>query len=440
LPQVESFSPATGSGRPLWRSTFYLFFPSKEALYAEVLLSVIPDMVKSLLERSFGVTDDVREALFLYQKELVRLIEGDELVRAITTDRSSWENLLSVDWSEFRRRGFEGDEGHPQARLAEPMAASAEDRPYDRHRRLRELLRDRGVGRNRRLDKDHDVRSGVLRPRGHQGLFRRLPGRPCPELGLSPEALDHALEETGKVPRAKAAPRLSFFGMLRSAYGAVGVEIRGVDPTREPKVTKLHERIVEGRWLSGSGEILLGERLARELDVRLGERVVIIAHSWARWIHRLYPHRGRPRHLRLPRGHGDRRAPSFRLPPGGGRKAAGVPGRGVRGAGLLRPEPHDPRLRADLLDRAHPLDRHFGAAFRLRSGEHSAFLGAGADAGAWGDGSTGDVSKPAVLYSSVSGWYWLGSLSVVATTGLIAAWYPARRAARLSPVQAIREG
>ena len=100
---VEELARAAG----IAKGTFYLFFPSKEALYAEVLLSVIPDMVKSLLERSFGVTDDVREALFLYQKELVRLIERDELVQAITTDRSSWENLLSVDWSEFRRRGFE---------------------------------------------------------------------------------------------------------------------------------------------------------------------------------------------------------------------------------------------------------------------------------------------------------------------------------------------
>lgn len=100
---VEELARAAG----IAKGTFYLFFPSKEALYAEVLLSVIPDMVKSLLGRSFGVTDDVREALFLYQKELVRLIEEDEVVRAITTDRSSWENLLSMNLTEYRQRGFE---------------------------------------------------------------------------------------------------------------------------------------------------------------------------------------------------------------------------------------------------------------------------------------------------------------------------------------------
>jgi len=100
---VEEITRAAG----IAKGTFYLFFPSKEALYAEVLISVIPDMLKTLLERSFGVAEDVREALVLYQKELVRLIEEDELVRAITTDRGSWENLLSMNLTEYRRRAFE---------------------------------------------------------------------------------------------------------------------------------------------------------------------------------------------------------------------------------------------------------------------------------------------------------------------------------------------
>ena len=76
-------------------------------MYAEVLLSVMPYMVKKLLERSFGVAEDVREALVLYRKELVRLIGEDELVRAIASDRSSWENLLSMNLTEYRWRGFE---------------------------------------------------------------------------------------------------------------------------------------------------------------------------------------------------------------------------------------------------------------------------------------------------------------------------------------------
>lgn len=100
---VEDITRAAG----IAKGTFYLFFPSKEALYGEVLLSVIPEMVERLLSRSFGRTMDVREALILYQKELVRLIEEDELVRAITADRGSWKDLFAADWNEYRRRGME---------------------------------------------------------------------------------------------------------------------------------------------------------------------------------------------------------------------------------------------------------------------------------------------------------------------------------------------
>lgn len=90
------------------------------------------------------------------------------------------------------------------------------------------------------------------------------------------------LSRVGAVPGVRvAAPRLEFSGLLRSAYTSQAVQARGVEPGLEGKVSDIPARIKEGRMLRQSGEVVLGKKLARQLDVRLGERVVLDASALA---------------------------------------------------------------------------------------------------------------------------------------------------------------
>lgn len=78
-----------------------------------------------------------------------------------------------------------------------------------------------------------------------------------------------------------AAPRLEFPALLRSAYTSQGVQARGVDPALEASVSGIPGSIKEGRMLQKAGEVVLGKELAKRLDARLGERVVLDASALA---------------------------------------------------------------------------------------------------------------------------------------------------------------
>lgn len=78
------------------------------------------------------------------------------------------------------------------------------------------------------------------------------------------------------------SPRLKTEGLLQSAYGTKGVEIRGVEPGLETHVTILDQAIIEGHFLENAGEIVFGKKLADQLDVRLGEKVVLQAQGLVR--------------------------------------------------------------------------------------------------------------------------------------------------------------
>ncbi len=100
---------------------------------------------------------------------------------------------------------------------------------------------------------------------------------PIPENGLSPEQTIAATEALVPLRKSGIAPRLETGGMIRTSYGTGGVMLRGIDPLAEKMVTHLNELIVEGRYLDGPGQILLSTYMAEDLDIRLGERVVILA-------------------------------------------------------------------------------------------------------------------------------------------------------------------
>lgn len=96
----------------------------------------------------------------------------------------------------------------------------------------------------------------------------------------------HALKDLSFVPSLRehglvkaAAPRLELPVRIRSAYASEGQLARGVDPYAEQSLSRLAGKLAEGQWLSEPGQVLLGHRLAKRLDVTLHERIILEAAS-----------------------------------------------------------------------------------------------------------------------------------------------------------------
>ncbi|HDL85876.1 MAG TPA: TetR/AcrR family transcriptional regulator, partial [Candidatus Acetothermia bacterium] len=87
------------------KSSFYLFFESKEALYVELMMSELPAMVQRLVDVSFGVTDDTREALILLLRAIVHEIETNEFARILLNDLDQLEQLsAAIDFEEVMQQ------------------------------------------------------------------------------------------------------------------------------------------------------------------------------------------------------------------------------------------------------------------------------------------------------------------------------------------------
>ena len=92
------------------KSSFYLFFESKEALFVEAMMAELPAMTKRLIDASFGATDDVREALALLMRGVVHEMETNELARILLDDPMELQRLAEeLDYEDILRRTVGAD-------------------------------------------------------------------------------------------------------------------------------------------------------------------------------------------------------------------------------------------------------------------------------------------------------------------------------------------
>lgn len=87
------------------------------------------------------------------------------------------------------------------------------------------------------------------------------------------------LEKVREEPDVEAAaPRVYAGGLVSSGDSTSAGLLLGVDPELEPHVSRILGGVVEGRVpASGAKEMLLGREMARQLDAKLGDEMVVVA-------------------------------------------------------------------------------------------------------------------------------------------------------------------
>lgn len=76
---------------------------------------------------------------------------------------------------------------------------------------------------------------------------------------------------------AAAAARIRITCMAASATSGTGVNLYGIDPAGEKNVSDLHAKVIQGTFFESSARnpVLIGEKLARKLRVRLNSKIVL---------------------------------------------------------------------------------------------------------------------------------------------------------------------
>ncbi|MDE2293008.1 MAG: ABC transporter permease [Elusimicrobia bacterium] len=121
------------------------------------------------------------------------------------------------------------------------------------------------------IDKATGVMLGHLEVQAAGAKNRQTPER----LLEGPERFAELFAHDPRV--AAVGPRLLYTGLAASAVASRGILIAGVDPAAERGLSIIPSYLVRGRYLKDGRDVVLGVKLAHDLDVRVGEKLVLMA-------------------------------------------------------------------------------------------------------------------------------------------------------------------
>ena len=89
------------------------------------------------------------------------------------------------------------------------------------------------------------------------------------------EVIEKAINEDERV--VSYSKRIVLNGMLSNSNGSYGIQVKGIDPDEEIKVTNTYEKIIDGEYFRSKRDntILVGKKLADKLNLKLKSKVVI---------------------------------------------------------------------------------------------------------------------------------------------------------------------
>jgi len=89
------------------------------------------------------------------------------------------------------------------------------------------------------------------------------------------DAIEKAINKDERV--ISYSKRIVLNGMLSNSNGSYGIQVKGIDPDEEIKVTNTYDKIIDGEYFRSKRDntILVGKKLADKLNLKLKSKVVI---------------------------------------------------------------------------------------------------------------------------------------------------------------------